>query len=324
MVKVIIAGVPPKNIVYIKFTTIISFLVVLLALTYGQKLFYDLLCVLVFLIPLLTMNFIKSVKASKAVKKFLKDCIISDKELKLKREYRVKWGVLETLGHRTLSGLYSHDTFFIPNSNTIRLRKVELNNVDGDFCIVISKMGTGAALLSGFKIFEGECKGVTVVFVKPQNIAYKPVEDGIILKYREYVVEASIKPCRGGFQGSVYVYEGDKKLYVKLILNCMIKVENSVFKNKIVLVRPKNFLEKFNYNADINETYIIVTYEKNISPIALAKKLKLKLPLIAGNVKGKLTLELTMKIPFRKKLTKRTAVKIIKLKTLTSEYSYIL
>lgn len=311
MVKVVIAGVPSENIIRIKFTVAISFLVMLLILTCGQKLFYDLLCVAVFLIPLITVNFIKSVKASKAVKKFLKDCIISDKELKLKREYKVKWGFLEILGHRTLSGLYSHEAFFIPNSNTIRLCKVELNNIVNDFYIALSKMGTGAALLSGFKIFEGECKGVTVVFIKPQNIAFKPVKDNIILKYKEYVTEASIKPCKGGFQGSVYVYRGDKKIHVKLTLNCMVKVEDNIFKIKIVLAQPKNFLEKFNYNADINETYVIITYEKNLSPITLVKKLKLKPPLITGNVKGKLTLELTMKIPFHKTLAERTIVKIV-------------
>ena len=323
MTKIIVIGVPSERRACAKLVTAISLLIASLIMTYGQKLFYDMLYVLAFLTPLIAVDFIRTMRAAKAAKYFLKNCKLLRDFLEFNEEIKVKWGFLEAIGHRTLSGLYSHDAFFIPNSDLSKVKKIKLSDINKDYFIVLSKLGTGAAVIPGFKVWEGKSKGVIVSFLKPQLILFKPNEEDIVLKYGQYVAEAEVKPRIGGVEGTVYVYKGEGKCYVELALICMVEVEKHPFKVKITLAKPKGMLERFNYQSSINETYVVITYGKNLSPIALVKKIELKTPLIMGIVKGDVMIELKMRIPLRKILTKKVKVNLVKLQTLPLIYPYI-
>ncbi|RLG73610.1 MAG: hypothetical protein DRO23_08565, partial [Thermoprotei archaeon] len=224
----------------------------------------------------------------------------------------------------TLSGLYSHDAFFIPNSDLSKVKKIKLSDINKDYFIVLSKLGTGAAVIPGFKVWEGKSKGVIVVFLKPQLILFKPNEEDVVLKYGQHIAEAEIKPRIGGIEGTVYVYKGEGKCYVELVLVCTVEVEKHPFKVRLVLAKPKNMLERFNYSCSISETYVVVTYGKNLSPIALVRKMGLKTPLIMGMVKGEVIVELKMRMPLRKILTKKVRINLVKLHALPLTYPYIL
>ena len=323
MTKIIVIGIPSEKRACAKLVTAISLLVASLMMTYGQKLFYDMLYVLAFLTPLIAVDFIRTMRAAKAAKYFLKNCKLLRDFLEFNEEIKVKWGFLEAIGHRTLSGLYSHDAFFIPDSDLSKVKKIKLGDINKDYFIVLSKLGTGAAVIPGFKVWEGKSKGVIVTFLKPQLILFKPNEEDVVLKYGQHIAEAEIKPRISGLEGAVYVYRGEGKCHVELALICTVEVEKHPFRVKVVLAKPKNMLERFNYNCRINETYIVVTYGKNLSPIALVKKIGLKTPLIIGMVKGDVIIELKMRIPLRKILTKKVKINLIKLHALPLTYPYI-
>ncbi|RLG73259.1 MAG: hypothetical protein DRO23_09335 [Thermoprotei archaeon] len=323
MTKIIVIGIPSEKRACAKLVTAISLLVASLMMTYGQKLFYDMLYVLAFLTPLIAVDFIRTMRAVKAAKYFFKNCKLLRDFLEFNEEIKVKWGFLEAIGHRTLSGLYSHDAFFIPDSDLSKVKKIKLGDINKDYFIVLSKLGTGAAVIPGFKVWEGKSKGVIVTFLKPQLILFKPNEEDVVLKYGQHIAEAEIKPRISGLEGAVYVYRGEGKCHVELALICTVEVEKHPFRVKVVLAKPKNMLERFNYNCRINETYIVVTYGKNLSPIALVKKIGLKTPLIIGMVKGDVIIELKMRIPLRKILTKKVKINLIKLHALPLTYPYI-